>query len=205
MLPTEEEIYAEVYGKIKKLIVTKKMMPGELITNERLTYTLDISDNVLSVALNQLLQETLLINEPDSGLMVRELSTDDIVQMFDCRIALEAMTVKLFTQNAPQSKIDDLRSLLVPFEKGPQSIYVFHRIDRLFHEFIAKHCGNNLLYRLFKSAKILPFIDLLGIERSMKSIVQEHLNVISAIHQRDVEGAMKAMIFHLENTKRNHL
>lgn len=127
MLSQPEEIYQDTYGKVKKLIVTKKLTPGQLITEQRLSHTLNINDDSLPIILEQLREESLLVSIPNNGLMVRELSELEISQMFDCRLALETMTVKLFTLNAPQSKIDDLRSLLVPFENGPKMTTFFIR------------------------------------------------------------------------------
>lgn len=205
MVSLPEEIFQETYGRVKKLIVTKKLVPGQLITEHRLSHTLNIKDDTIPVVLLQLLQESLLVGSLDNGLTVRELSEQEIAEMFDCRMAIETMTVKLFTQNASQSKIDDLRNLLVPFEKGPQNAYVFYKIDRYFHEFIARNCGNRTLYELFKSAKILPFMDLVGLNRPLKTIMQEHLDIVSAMHQRDEEKAVRSIAVHLENSKRSHL
>jgi len=205
MVSLPEEVFQETYGKVIKLIVTKKLIPGQLITQHRLSHTLKIKDDTIPVVLQQLKQENLLVSTIDNGLAVRELCEQEILEMFDCRIALETMTVRLFTRYASQSKIDDLRNLLVPFEKGPQNGYVFYKIDRYFHEFIAKNCGNKMLYELFKSSKILPFMGLLGLARPLKEIMQEHLNLVSAMHQRDEELAVKTILLHLENTKRAHV
>lgn len=205
MISQIEELYQDSYGKVKKLIVTKGLLPGQLITEQRLSHTLNIKNDTLAIVLHQLQEESLLVNVLENGLMVRELSEQDISQMFDCRIALETMTVKLFTLNVSQSRIDDLRNLLVPFENGPQNAYVFHKINCLFHEYIAKHCGNGRLYDLFKTARILPFMDLLGIVRPLNEIMQEHLNIVSAMHHRDTKKAMQAVELHLENTRNSHL
>ncbi|WP_405384617.1 GntR family transcriptional regulator [Maribacter sp. LLG6340-A2] len=200
-----EDIFQDTYGKVKKLIVTKKLSPGQLITDQRLTHTLNINDGTIPVVLLQLREESLLVGEPESGLTVRELSEIEISDLFDCRMAIETMTVKLFTKNAPQSKIDGLRHLLVPFEKGPQSLYVFHKIDCYFHEYIAKNCGNSMLYNLFKTAKTTSLMDLVGISRPLNMVMQEHLNLVSAMHQRDEHMAVEAITVHLENSRKSHL
>ncbi|WP_405412111.1 GntR family transcriptional regulator [Maribacter sp. Asnod1-A12] len=204
MVSLPEEIFQETYGKVKKLIVTKKLIPGQLITEHRLSHTLNIKDDTIPVVLLQLKQESLLVGDLDNGLSVRELFDQEILEMFECRMAIETMTVKLFTRNVSQSKIDDLRNLLVPFENGPKNEYVFYKVNRFFHEFIAKNCGNRTLYQLFKSAKILPFMDLVGINRPLNEIMQEHINLVSAMHQRDEVKAIKAIAFHLENSKKSH-
>ena len=115
------------------------------------------------------------------------------------------MAVKLFTRNAPQSKIDDLRNLLVPFENGPKNGYVFYKIDRYFHEYIVKNCGNRTLYQMYKSAKILPFMDLVGLNRSLSVILQEHLDLVSVMHHRDEIKAFEVLSKNLENAKQSHI
>lgn len=205
MASPSEDIFQETYGKVKKLIVTKKLSPGQLVTKQRLAHALNIEDSSIPIVLLQLREESILVGAPESGLSVRELSERDISEMFDCRMALESMTVKLFTLNASQSKIDDLRNLLVPFEKGPQNRYVFHKIDRYFHEFIIKNCGNRMLYDLFKSSKITAFMDLVGLIRPLNIIMKEHLNIVSAMHQRDEEKAVRAIKVHLDNSRKAHL
>ena len=142
MVSLPEDIFQETYGKVKKLIVTKKLSPGQLVTEQRLSHTLKISDDSIPIVLSQLREESLLVGTFESGLTVRELSEQEISEMFDCRIALETMTVKLFTRNASQSKIDDLRNLLVPFEISSASIdfislllfesHVYSRRSRMF-------------------------------------------------------------------------
>ncbi|MDP5060666.1 MAG: GntR family transcriptional regulator [Maribacter sp.] len=205
MVSLPEEIFQDTYGKVKKLIVTKKLVPGQLITEHRLSHTLNIKDDTIPVVLLQLRQESLLVGNLDSGLAVRELCAQEITEMFDCRIAIETMAVKLFTNHASQSKIDDLRNLLVPFENGPKNGYVFYKIDRYFHEFIVKNCGNRALYQLYKSAKILPFMDLVGLNRPLHVIMQEHLNLVSSMHHRDESKASEIMRIHLENAKKSHI
>ncbi|WP_282048555.1 GntR family transcriptional regulator [Maribacter aquivivus] len=205
MVSLPEEIFQDTYGKVKKLIVTKKLVPGQLITEHRLSHTLSIKDNTVPVVLLQLKQESLLVGSLDNGLSVRELCEQEIAEMFDCRIALETMAVKLFTRNAPQSKIDDLRNLLVPFENGPKNGYVFYKIDRYFHEYIVKNCGNRTLYHMYKSAKILSFMDLVGLNRSLNVILQEHLDLVSAMHHRDEIKAFEVLSKNLENAKQSHI
>ncbi len=205
MINQKGEVYQDIYGKLKKLIVTKKLTPGQLIVQQRLSLSLNVEVESISFVLNQLQEEFLLVGTASDRLMVRELSEQEISQMFDCRIALETMTVRLFTQNAPQSKIDDLRSLLIPFENGPHNAYVFQKIDRHFHEHIAKYCGNPMLYDLFKKARILAFMDLIGLVRPLNQILREHLDIISAIHHRDEELAAYKIADYLEKTRIAHL
>jgi DNA-binding GntR family transcriptional regulator len=62
-----------------------------------------------------------------------------------------------------------------------------------------------MLYELFKTAKILPFMDLVGLVRPLKLIMQEHLDLVSAMHHRDEEMAVRAIQIHLENARKSHI
>ena len=191
----------EVYSQLRKLIVTKKLIPGEAIGQRELSQILNTNDDCLKLAIKRLCKETLVIMGSNKEVMVREVETKEIIDVLDCRIALEAKAVKLFTLNASQARIDDLRNLMVPFENGPQNAHVFQKIDRLFHELIVKNCGNSRLIELFMKANFWSALELLGTTRSLKEILQEHLDIISAIHNRDVDKAVLLMRRHLENCK----
>lgn len=156
-------------------------------------------------AFKRLSKESLIVYGPGEAIRVREVSTSEIMDALDCRMALETLAVKFFTLRAPQQKIDDLRDLMVPFEKGPENSYVFQKIDRHFHEIIVANCGNKTLSNLYKNANFWSIIGLVAPTRSLNDVLQEHLDIVSAIHQRDVHRAVFLMNEHLANFKNSLL
>ena len=48
-------------------------------------------------------------------------------------------------------------------------------------------------------------MDLVGLNRPLNEIMQEHLNLVSAMHHRDEEQAVKSISLHLENAKKSHI
>lgn len=156
-------------------------------------------------ALKLLQVNGLVIAVPGEGFVIRNFCYQDIVDIFDCRIALETMAIKTFAKNADQARIDDLRNLLVPFEKGPLSPKVFQKINYHFHDIILANCGNTVAYELFDQAHIWVCMEVIGLKRPLKEILQEHLDMISAIHNRDSEKAVLLMRNHLENSKQAFL
>ena len=193
----------EVYVRLHKLIVTKELKRGEPLDHEHLSRKLRTNDDCLERAFKRLSKESLVVYEPDQSVRVRDVSTSEVVDVLDCRIALETTAVKFFTLRAPQQKIDDLRNLMVPFEKGPENSYVFQKIDKHFHEIIVSNCGNDTLWSLYKNADFWPIMDLVAPTRSLRDVLQEHLNITSAIHQRDVDRAVFLMNEHLVKCKKS--
>jgi DNA-binding GntR family transcriptional regulator len=115
------------------------------------------------------------------------------------------MAVKQFALHGSQARIDDLRNLLVPFEKGPLSAKVFQKINFHFHDIILANSGNRYVYELFEKGNLWLCMDVIGLKRPLKEILQEHLDMVSAIHNRDAARAALLMRYHLENSKQAFL
>lgn len=190
------------YQNLKHMMATKQLLGGDKVLFDALLKTLGVNSKVLKKALSRLQTEDLVIDVPHEGLVFRNFSYYDILEMFDCRIALESMAIAQFVVKAPQERIDDLRNLLVPFEKGPQSARVFQKINYHFHDIILANCGNTFAYELFQKGNIWLIMEVIGLKRPLNTILQEHLNIVSAIHQRDVPKAVHLMNLHLENSKK---
>jgi DNA-binding GntR family transcriptional regulator len=189
------------YEKIRSMIASKELAGGDLIEYASLSKQLHVGEKTLKKVLKLLQTDCLLIAVPEEGLVVRNFSYTDILEVFDCRIALETMAVEQFALIAPQSRIDDLRNLLVPFEKGPLSARVFQKINFHFHDIILANCGNRYLYELFDKGNLWLCMEVIGLRRPLKDILQEHLDMVSAIHQRDASKAVVLMQKHLNNSK----
>jgi len=183
------------------MIASKELAGGDLIEYASLSKQLHVGEKTLKKVLKLLQTDCLLIAVPEEGLVVRNFSYTDILEVFDCRIALETMAVEQFALIAPQSRIDDLRNLLVPFEKGPLSARVFQKINFHFHDIILANCGNRYLYELFDKGNLWLCMEVIGLRRPLKDILQEHLDMVSAIHQRDASKAVVLMQKHLNNSK----
>jgi DNA-binding GntR family transcriptional regulator len=195
----------ETYQSIRNMIASKELIGGERIVYDTLSQKLQVDQKTIKKALKKLQADCLIIAVPDEGLVVRNFSYTDILETFDCRTALETMAVKQFTLKAPQAKIDDLRNLLVPFEKGPLSARVFQKIDFHFHDIILANCGNTCAYELFDRGNLWLCMEVIGLKRPLKEILQEHLDMVSAIHNRDASRAVLLMRNHLENSKQAFL
>lgn len=191
----------DTYLAIKNMIASKELIGGERIVFTALCEKLGASAKTVRKALKLLQGDSLVIAVPEEGLVVRNFSYQDILEIFDCRIALETMAIKAFALHAEQARIDDLRNLLVPFEKGPLSAKIFQKINFHFHDIILANCRNRYVYELFDKGHIWLCMEIIGLERPLKEILQEHLDIVTAIHNRDAVKAVLLMRKHLENSK----
>jgi DNA-binding GntR family transcriptional regulator len=198
---TADELSKQAYKKVKKMIVSKKLLPGQKIVQEQLADKLGISRTPLRSALQMLEAESLIKSIPRRGVIVREFSDVEIVEIYDCRIALESTATRLFTQRATQSEIDRLRSLLIPFERGKIDAQAYQKADSEFHDSLIKNSGNEFLYNLFQKGNLLVCIDMIGLVRPPQETLEEHLDIVSAIRYRDADLAEKLIKDHLEKSR----
>lgn len=199
---TSDELSKQAYKKVKQMIVSKKLEPGQKIVQEQLADQLGISRTPLRSALQMLEAESLIESIPRRGVVVREFNDAEILEIYDCRIALEGTAVRLFAESASQNKIGKLSKLLSPFENGKINPRKYQKADSEFHDSIIKNCGNGFLYSLFQKGNLLVCIDMIGLVRAPEETLPEHLNIVSAIHQRDANLAEKLIRKHLEKSKK---
>jgi DNA-binding GntR family transcriptional regulator len=194
-------IAKDAYQEVKELIFDRKIPHDQEIVVGQIARQFHIAHEQLHAVLNRLVKEGVLTESATQQYRVRLFQDFEIVELFNTRIALETLGAKLFAIRAPQSKIDDLRSLLIPFGKGPTNPKIYNRIDCHFHMVIMKHTGNPFLWHAYNAGQLSSYMALVGLLRSPKEIFDEHLNIVSAMHKREPELAACLMRQHLEQSK----
>ncbi len=199
---TNEELGIKAYEKVKALIKSKKLKPGQKIVQEKLAKELGISRTPLRSGLQMLEAESLIESIPRRGVIVKEFSDEEILEIYDCRIAMESMAVRLFTSRASQTQIDGLYNLFNPFiDLAIIPLDDYQKADSVFHDTLIKQCGNRFLFNLFQKGNLLNCIDLIGLIRHPEETINEHLSIINAINDRDADKARQLIEEHLAITK----
>jgi DNA-binding GntR family transcriptional regulator len=182
---------------------SKKLQPGQKIVQDKLAADLGISRTPLRTALQMLEAESLVESLPRRGMIVKEFSDSEIIEIYDCRNALEGTAIRLFTENCTTTDISNLKKLFQPFKKNTKELdrSLYQIADMVFHNTIIEKCGNSFLARLFKNGNLLEFIDLIGLKRPATETLTEHLNIIDAIEKKDTDLAEQLIKEHLDKSK----
>lgn len=198
---SNHELGAQAYRKVRSMIISKKLVPGQKIVQDKLAESLGISRTPLRSALQMLEAEFLIESVPRRGVIVKEFSDEEIVELYDCRIALEGTAMGLFSTLAEDHEIDRLYRLFQPFLEGPIDPGKYQIADSNFHDSIVQGCGNSFLTKLFQHGNILLIIDMVGLIRPPEETLSEHLEIISAMKNRDTELAESLAKSHLAKSK----
>ncbi|WKN46231.1 GntR family transcriptional regulator [Tunicatimonas pelagia] len=201
---TSDGLERAAYQKVKQMILSHKLTPGQKIVQNKLADELGISRTPLRSALQMLEAEHLVESIPRRGVIVRQFSNEEIIEIYDCRIALECTAVRLFTQRASPAVVKKLYDLFAPFVgcTEPIDYQEYRTADIKFHDTIIRQCGNNFLRKLFQQSNLLIYIDRIGLVRPPEETLPEHIAIIESMTNRNPDEAKLHMKKHLIHSQK---
>jgi DNA-binding GntR family transcriptional regulator len=202
-------LYEQTYQALRTAILSGELATGTRLIETQIATALQISRTPVREALRQLQQEGLVVAD-ENGLRVTILSVEDANQLYDCRIALEQLSVSAACQNASSEQLSKLTQLVQKAEKifeQPQhglTPYQLLDMDYQFHRTIAESSGNQWLVSLLD--QVFDKMALLRIRTTQHNprvleIRQEHRRICQAICDRDTAIAVAAIRNHLMESK----
>ncbi len=180
-----------IYDKVKQMILSNELKPGEKIVQEKIAKQLGVSRTPLHKALQQLEFDYFVESIPRRGMYVRKTDIKELIDVFDTREGLETIAVRLAIENNPHELAYELRTLFKPFESSINSINMeaYAYADDQFHKLLVKYSGNDILNRLYIFGNINSMVVQTGLLRSPAETYKEHIDIIEAIEKQNTELA----------------
>ncbi|MCM3759991.1 GntR family transcriptional regulator [Alkalihalobacillus oceani] len=190
-----------VYHQLKQKIISFKFLPGEMVHEKKIAELFHVSRTPVREALRQLTNEGFLLEEAGK-LYVYKLSVQDIMEIFEVRESLECKAIQLLKKEHLPSLVKELKDknqrmyqLLIE-----ESYEEFFEEDDHFHKLIINSCANNKITEILHKFNVqvgrVRYLTILN-EQRMKSTVDEHVDVISAMEKEDLDAAEVAMSKHI--------
>ncbi|MBS1218305.1 MAG: GntR family transcriptional regulator [Proteobacteria bacterium] len=95
----------QVESALRQAIVDGQLRPGQRLTERELTVSLGVSRTLVREALRQLESEGLISVIPNRGPIVRELSADEIEDLYAIRAVLEGLAARYFAAKADDKNL----------------------------------------------------------------------------------------------------
>jgi DNA-binding GntR family transcriptional regulator len=195
----------KVYTDIKQKIIDEEFRPGQWLVERELCDEYGISRTPLREALQRLVSEGFLSLQRSKGYLVKKLSIEEIIKIFQAREAVECMLSRLACHNGADDFIARLKELeeeleIIDIVQNSESGTV---IGSKLHSLIAKTANNPILYGYFQKLKDLSALTRniskrsVGIEKKSKD---EHIALIKALINRDENNSEICMRNHLRGT-----
>lgn len=179
------------YELLKVAILEGELAPGQPLVETALASKLQVSRTPVREALNRLDQDGLVIRA-DRGLLVRERSPEEILDIYEARIELEAAVSRSAAERRTEYDLRRLRRLVDRAHDVGDGDLERVNFNRQFHRAIWRASHNeafaDLLERLDLHLTRYPATTLSHPGR-WESALEEHAALADAVGRRDVEGA----------------
>jgi DNA-binding GntR family transcriptional regulator len=176
-----------VVAVLKEAIVSGSMKPGDAIVENRVAQQLGVGQPLVREALIELEHQGFVQRFPYRGTYVTKLNREDIEQIFNLRIKLEAIAIDWAKQNARPEDIDVLRHQvnLMMLAAKEQDIAQFYKDDLAFHRKIWELSGNRYLVEALERvvAPLFAFFVMKTIQnhKSYEESAEMHKKIVEAL------------------------
>jgi DNA-binding GntR family transcriptional regulator len=199
MKPTDAE---RAYTQIKNKIVTIELQPGSVISEAGLMEELGLGRTPIREALKQLQAENLVIVTPRRGMYVADITITDLTQIYEIRVELESLCVRLAAQRASPAQLVQLKELVQKYKNADVMDKRFLiELDSEFHSLLAQSTQNKFLIKELEYFYNLALrIWYLAINYAMAQDidVEAHIGILEAIEAGECEKASQRMRRHIE-------
>ena len=189
-----------VYDLLCRAIIEQALKPGMRLPEDTVGDQFGVSRTIIRHALVRLETNGLVVSRRNRGAFVAEPSLEEAQQIFQVRRCLETEVVRTCVERLNADGFDRLeahvrREEAVKGKDGPVSI----RLAGEFHILLAQLSGNDVLARFVVEVVLRCSLILAMYAKSHSSdcAVEEHSQIIEALHNRDTERAVALMTHHL--------
>lgn len=175
------------YEKIKRAIITGELTPGQVLVETTLAQWCGVSRTPVREALRSLEQDGL-VHRRDGGLVVRERTPAEILDIYEARIVLEATVGRVAAERRTEHDVRMLRVVLGRGAALPAAdIAAVVEANQQFHRLVWRASHNesliDLLERLSLHLARYPETTL-GYPGRWETACGEHAQLVDAIEAR---------------------
>ena len=202
--------YIEISDKIREDIISGKFAQGERLKLAELASLYATSHMPIREALRILNGQGIVEFTPNSGMRVREMDVEFMTDIFDVRLALEAVQARRAADRLTPAASDAILAAKTDFERvakqGDQDATL--KANQRFHRAISQASGNReaceIEERHYQILRIVWGRYGYGSGR-LDGVIEDHRLLTSAILDQDAEAAGLLAAAHVMRARRNLL
>jgi DNA-binding GntR family transcriptional regulator len=219
----DRSVRQKAYRHLQQKIASREFPAGSAVSELSVAKELGISRTPVREAIGQLVAEGLLEQIPNRGVVVVQLTRNDIVDLYELREALEVYAARKAARlplsaadlHRLQTFTDDilgLRNELLQAGRTELNAEQMHRFvvcDLGFHTMLMRLAANARILKVVNETRLL--IRIFAIRRTghnaadLERINQQHSDVLQAVSERDPDRAMRILSEHIQNSQRERL
>jgi DNA-binding GntR family transcriptional regulator len=201
--PLERRVFREeIREKLIEDILGGRLAPGSRIVETRIAQQFGVSQGPVREALRDLELFGFVVSSPFRGTQVRKISTDDLLEIYPIRAALEAVAARSAALLIDDATLAQLEEALGTMRDAAarDDAHAQANADAAFHYLIIKAAGNRMLEHVWQTMRlsITTCVTHAVTHRSLHEIAERHTVVLDALRAHDPERAEIAIRRHIE-------
>jgi len=196
-----------VYEIMKDRILSAELPPGTRLKDNELARTFGVSNTPIREAMRELEKDGLIETIPYRGRFVKEMSIEETREVYDVRVALEALAARLAVTRITEPQLEEMEEAVKEYAIASErdDITAGLEADLAFHDLIVQASGNSTLLQIVRDLanriQVLRQLDKGKMRR--KQSLKDHKAILQALKEGDGEKAEVQVCRHIARGKEN--
>ncbi|MCQ2529812.1 MAG: GntR family transcriptional regulator [Lachnospiraceae bacterium] len=200
----------QVYNHIKEDILNGTFHPGTVLVERKLCDRYNVSRSPIRAALQMLTRDGLVSFSPNKGMIVPEITIEDIFEIYDLMELFQKYAVRRSIKRMNDVSLKALETILDKIRESLDKSDVPDAIkwDIKFHEFLVDFSGSSNLKHFYNqvSGQIGRFLSsTLDDTQLAERSYLEHKQIYECLVEGNLTGAEEAISKHYTNTKQYYI
>lgn len=203
LIQKQEPLYLQVYEVIKTEILEGRWEPDKRIVESQIAQELNLSRSPIREAIRVLEHEGLLVKK-DLNLYIYKPSINDLIELYQCRSSLEALSSELAALNATPDDVVELSEILrmTKIELTENDAKKIVEWNTRFHDTIVYASKNKQLISLMEGlrSRVIFCRNVLARRdyHRTDNFIPEHVKIYEAIKDGNAPEARQLMETHVK-------
>ena len=198
-----------IADQLREGIIDGVFEPGDQINEAQLASQLNVSRGPVREALHRLMQEGILIGRPNRGVFVRELTADDVSEVYQAREAIELAAASILAGKDASFRAAVTAQLTQVISRMRESVEAhdwpaIHRIDLEFHTTLVRQARNTRLMRAYATLATESLICMAHFANAHPDpdhVLPKHEEIMALLDAGDLPALHRALRQHLSVTE----
>jgi DNA-binding GntR family transcriptional regulator len=195
-------LWQRVHEHLRDEIISGRLTPGTELQEVAVAKSLGVSRGPIREALGRLATEGLVTIRPRRGAVVRALSSEEFIEAYQVREALEMMAVRLAVPKLTAQDLAAMERLIEEMDSRGEAgdVQGFFEANTEFHQRFFQAADNRMLTELYRQLRgqidrhRLRSLELRG---DLRRSIDEHRAILWAARTGDVERAVRLTSDHI--------
>ena len=208
----------KAYKHLQQQLSGGLLLPGTVVSEKKVAVELGISRTPVGQAIRQLVAEGLMEQVPRYGTVVKEITKEDIEDLYELREAMEPYAARKAAAKITKPHLEQLRILCRSIEQlaedmdasgidtlEGESLRAFLSADLAFHLYIVRSAANERMLKIVRESRFVSQVFRMRRARhdleKAKAVCECHRQILAALEAHDGDLAAKHMYDHIHRSK----